>query len=58
MIGMNKGIIPLESAIDNLNYDKEIDDFIKMEKSLIYVSMTRARDVLYILSSSLLSEYI
>lgn len=58
MIGMNKGIIPLESAIDNLNYDKEIDDFIKMEKSLIYVSMTRARDVLYILSSSILSEYI
>lgn len=51
LIGVNDKLLPFENHLNHLKYDNEIEAFIKQEKSLLYVSLTRARDLVYVLSS-------
>jgi mRNA-degrading endonuclease RelE of RelBE toxin-antitoxin system len=49
--GTNSEMIPLKKVIDGLEYDREKTEKLKMEKSLLYVAVTRARDMLYVTGS-------
>lgn len=51
LIGVNDKLLPLKNHLNYLKYENEIEAFIKQEKSLLYVSLTRARDLVYVLSS-------
>jgi superfamily I DNA/RNA helicase len=55
--GTNSEMIPLKKVIDGLEYDREKTEKLKMEKSLLYVAVTRARDMLYVTGSPDLSEW-
>ncbi|MDK2961423.1 MAG: hypothetical protein PWP20_549 [Eubacteriaceae bacterium] len=51
LIGVNDELLPLKSFLNHLKYENEIEAFVEREKSLLYVSLTRARDLVYVLSS-------
>lgn len=57
IVGANTQSIPLQSHVNRLEHEREKNDFIRMEKSLLYVAATRARDRLYILGSPKISEW-
>lgn len=58
IVGANSSNIPLKSNLNRLEHEREKNEFIKMEKSLLYVAITRARDKLYILGSPDISGWI
>lgn len=58
LIGINDDMLPYKKHIESLKNDKEIDAFMQQEKSLLYVAITRARDLIYILSSNNRSELV
>ncbi len=58
LIGINDDMLPYKKHIENLKHEKEIEAFIQQEKSLLYVAITRARDLVYILSSKNRSEFV
>jgi superfamily I DNA/RNA helicase/mRNA-degrading endonuclease RelE of RelBE toxin-antitoxin system len=58
LIGANSEMIPLKSVVDGLENEKEIAVKIRMEKSLLYVAVTRARDMLYVTGSQDVSGWI
>jgi superfamily I DNA/RNA helicase len=58
LIGINDDMLPYKKHIENLKHEKEIEAFIQQEKSLLYVAITRARDLVYVLSSKNRSELV
>lgn len=58
LIGINNDVLPYKKHIEKLKHEKEIEAFIQQEKSLLYVAITRARDLVYILSSKNRSEFV
>lgn len=58
LIGANSEMIPLKSVVDGLEYEKELAVKLRMEKSLLYVAVTRARDMLYVTGSPDVSGWI
>ena len=58
IIGANKESIPLKNVLDRAEYDKEKEVIVRMEKSLLYVAVTRARDMLYITGSPEISTWL
>lgn len=58
IVGANSNNIPLKSNLNRLEHEREKNDFLKMEKSLLYVAVTRARDKLYISGSPDISEWL
>lgn len=51
LIGINDKLLPLKNHLNHLKYENAIEAFVKQERSLLYVSLTRARDLVYVLSS-------
>jgi superfamily I DNA/RNA helicase len=51
-------IIPLQERMEKVTDDTEIEDFYNTERHLLYVAVTRARDVLLITSVEPKSEFI
>ncbi len=49
-------IIPLQERMEKVTDDTEIEDFYNTERHLLYVAVTRARDVLLITSVRLKIE--
>lgn len=58
LIGINDDMLPYKKHINKLQNEKEIEAFIRQEKSLLYVAISRARDLVYILSSKNRSKFV
>jgi superfamily I DNA/RNA helicase len=51
-------IIPLQERMEEVTDDTEIEDFYNTERHLLYVAITRARDLLLVTSVEPKSEFI
>lgn len=58
LIGVNDEMLPYKKYLNSLKNEKEIEAFIQQEKSLLYVAITRARDLVYVLSSKSRSKLV
>ncbi|HHV30357.1 3'-5' exonuclease [Acetivibrio mesophilus] len=58
VVGVNKSLIPLKSQIEKMEFGRQREEFIKLERSLLYVAITRARDRVYITGSPDISDWI
>jgi len=58
IIGANDETVPLKAMVNQTKSEKEKDIKLRMEKSLLYVAMTRARDMLFITGSPEISSWL
>ncbi len=58
IVGANNSMIPFASHLERLEYERERELFMKMEKALLYVAATRARDKLYLIGSPEISDWV
>ncbi len=58
IISANDENIMAKSVMERFTDERETNEFIRSEKSLIYVAITRARDMVYITGSPTVSSYI
>ena len=58
VVGANSKLIPLKSQLQRLEIERQKVEFLKLERSLLYVAVTRARDRLYICGNPDLSDWI
>ena len=58
IVGCQKGDVPAKVGIDMAADPAEKEAVLQREKNLLYVSMTRARDKLYITWTGMRSEFL
>ena len=57
IVGMNKGNMPLKSAIATTD-PESLQDAITSERSLLYVALTRAKKITYVTGFGKMSEFV